>query len=284
MIENQEKIILQHGNISKEFDTSELTENEKILLDKLLFSQPEEHPADPAVRKLHDLLINEKDIPVKEWSQNISFPLRLIYVRFTNVIEDREEFNEAMQALFPGSHTFLWRSQKEGLLIQEADEEFEIEMESTSIVDTLAADFFTRPTIFIGSFIHAPENLKAHADWENHLFHEVTLAFPKKHVFHEQELTLYYLLSRFPDKTLSDVSRLIEPVADDTTLLESIRCYLECNMNTTSAAKKMYMHRNTMQYRVDKFIEKTAVDIKQFPNAVAVYLMLLAMPVLYKED
>ncbi|SDO29720.1 PucR family transcriptional regulator [Alkalicoccus daliensis] len=284
MLVNQNKIILQQGDTLKEFARDELTEDEQKIIEKLLQSPAEDHPADPAVRKLHDLLVNEKEIPINEWNQKITFPLRLIYVRFTKVIEDREGFTEAMEALFPGSHIFLWRSQKEGLLIQEADEEFEVEIESSSIVDTLAADFFTRPTIFIGSFIHDPARLKAHADWENHLFHEVTLAFPKKHLFHEQELTLYYLLSRFSDKTLSDVSRLIAPVASDTTLLESVRCYLECNMNTSLAAKKMYMHRNTMQYRVDKFIEKTAVDIKQFPNAVAVYLMLLAIPVLYKED
>lgn len=283
-MKEESKITIKYGTRTKEVSAQELTMEEFELFTKLLDHNQEEQPEDPAARKLHELLIHEKDVPLTEWSREITFPVRMIYVRFQQVLEDKENFSEAMQALFPGAHIFLWRSQKEGFLIQEADDEFEEELESASIVDTLAADFFTRPTIFIGSFVHKAAELKSHTDWENHLFQEATLAFPKKHLFHEQELTLYYLLSRISDKSLTDVSRLIQPVAEDTVLLESIRCYLECNMNTSLAAKKMYMHRNTMQYRVDKFIEKTSVDIKHFPNAVAVYLMLLAIPALYKED
>lgn len=284
MKEINNKIFVQYGSQSKEFSAEELTEEEHELLAKLFLHDVKDEHTNPAVKNLYELLINEKDIPAKDWSSSLTFPVRMIYVRVNRLIEDRDNFVEAMQALFPGSHIFLWRSQKEGFLIQEADDEFEMEIEYSSIVDTIAADFFTRPTIFIGSFVHNASELKAHTDWENHLFQEATLAFPKKHVFHEQELTLYYLLSRVSEKTINEVGRLIAPVAEDTVLLESIMCYLECNMNTSLAAKQMYMHRNTMQYRVDKFIEKTSVDIKQFPNAVAVYLMLLAIPSLYKED
>jgi DNA-binding PucR family transcriptional regulator len=35
------------------------------------------------------------------------------------------------------------------------------------------------------------------------------------------------------------------------------------------------MHRNSLQYRIDKFIEKTGIDIKHFKGAVAVYLAIL---------
>jgi DNA-binding PucR family transcriptional regulator len=46
-------------------------------------------------------------------------------------------------------------------------------------------------------------------------------------------------------------------------------------MNVSLAAKKLYLHRNTLQYRVDKFIEKTGIDIKHFGNAVSIYLALM---------
>ncbi|OLG03008.1 Fis-type helix-turn-helix domain protein [Bacillus paralicheniformis] len=36
----------------------------------------------------------------------------------------------------------------------------------------------------------------------------------------------------------------------------------------------MFIHRNSLQYRIDKFIERTAIDIRQFEEAAAVYLMM----------
>ncbi|MCD8511165.1 MAG: helix-turn-helix domain-containing protein [Bacillus sp. (in: Bacteria)] len=77
---------------------------------------------------------------------------------------------------------------------------------------------------------------------------------------------------------------MLTPVLDDRTLLDSVKVYLECNLNTSLAAKKLYMHRNTLQYRVDKFIEKTSIDIKRFPNAVAVYFMFSVLETSRKED
>ncbi|GAA3330198.1 hypothetical protein GCM10020331_081790 [Ectobacillus funiculus] len=63
---------------------------------------------------------------------------------------------------------------------------------------------------------------------------------------------------------------------DDQELLTTVRTYLECNLNVSFAAKKkQYMHRNSVQYRVDKFIERTGIDIKTFKGAVAVYMALL---------
>ena len=36
------------------------------------------------------------------------------------------------------------------------------------------------------------------------------------------------------------------------------------NMNLSTAAKNLYIHRNTLNYRIEKIIEKTDIDIKSF--------------------
>ncbi|MBY6268509.1 helix-turn-helix domain-containing protein, partial [Parageobacillus thermoglucosidasius] len=54
-----------------------------------------------------------------------------------------------------------------------------------------------------------------------------------------------------------------------------IKTFFQCDLNVSLAAKKLYMHRNSLQYRIDKFIEKTGMDIKHFQGAVAVYLAML---------
>ncbi len=49
--------------------------------------------------------------------------------------------------------------------------------------------------------------------------------------------------------------------------------FVENNFNASLAAKKMYMHRNTLNYRIDNFINKTEIDIKNFKSGMALYLL-----------
>ncbi|CAM3943806.1 PucR family transcriptional regulator [Alkalicoccus chagannorensis] len=276
-------ITLTYGRVTKQLDEAELTTEEQALLKRLVHEDdmPALHPAD---ENLRDYLIDEKEVPQSLWAASLTFPLRIISVKLTSPIDDEDGFAEAVQSFFPGGSTFLWRSRREGFLLQSHNEDVDQDDSPGAIIDTLAADFYQRPSIAVGTFVTKPANVKKQLDWETHVFREAAAAFPEKHVYTEQELTLYFMLSTLSEQTLKDIRVLLESVMDDTTLLESIRMYLECNMNVSMAAKKLFMHRNTMQYRVDKFIEKTSIDIKKFANATAVYLLLLAVPVLYRED
>lgn len=49
--------------------------------------------------------------------------------------------------------------------------------------------------------------------------------------------------------------------------------FIENNMNSSSTSKKIYMHRNTLNYRIDNFIESTKINVKTFKGANAVYLL-----------
>ena len=49
--------------------------------------------------------------------------------------------------------------------------------------------------------------------------------------------------------------------------------FIENNMNSSSTSKKLYMHRNTLNYRIDNFIEITKINVKTFKGANAIYLL-----------
>ena len=48
---------------------------------------------------------------------------------------------------------------------------------------------------------------------------------------------------------------------------------LDCNVSET--AKKLYIHRNTLLYRLDKFKQETGLDVRTFNNAVLVKIAML---------
>ena len=56
-------------------------------------------------------------------------------------------------------------------------------------------------------------------------------------------------------------------------VLHTIREFIENNMNSSKSAKKLFMHRNTLNYRIDNFIESTHINVKTFKGANAIYML-----------
>ncbi len=50
-------------------------------------------------------------------------------------------------------------------------------------------------------------------------------------------------------------------------LLLTATAFIESGLNATRASKKLYIHRNTFNYRLQKFIEWTSLDIRDYHHA-----------------
>nr|WP_285844935.1 helix-turn-helix domain-containing protein [Oceanobacillus profundus] len=57
-------------------------------------------------------------------------------------------------------------------------------------------------------------------------------------------------------------------------LAKTFMTYCEANMNTSKAAKKLFIHRNTLIYRLQKIEEITSLDTKSFEHCMLLYLGL----------
>lgn len=60
---------------------------------------------------------------------------------------------------------------------------------------------------------------------------------------------------------------------DSYTLL-TVKSYIEAGNSPSLASNRLYVHRNTVTYRIDRFISMTGVEIKSFPNAVYIYFLI----------
>ena len=61
---------------------------------------------------------------------------------------------------------------------------------------------------------------------------------------------------------------------NDPTTIEVLKCFLENNMNTSKTANSIYMHRNTLINKLDKFVQNTGYDIKKFNDAFIIYHLI----------
>ena len=92
------------------------------------------------------------------------------------------------------------------------------------------------------------------------------LAQDKKYgVFAVSLVILQYSLSK--DLVLyQELKKEFQSISKE--LLNTAVAYINCNMNACLASKSLYIHRNTFNYRLNKFIEQTQLDIRNYNNSI----------------
>ena len=58
-------------------------------------------------------------------------------------------------------------------------------------------------------------------------------------------------------------------------MIHTIEVFFENNLNLSEAARKLYIHRNTLVYRLEKVQRATGFDLREFDDAVTFKLMML---------
>lgn len=83
------------------------------------------------------------------------------------------------------------------------------------------------------------------------------------------------LLEEYINVDVFDYKKIIlKDYIKDSEIENIILTFLECDMNTLKTSKKLYMHRNTLINKLDKFYEKTGFDLRNFKDAYIIYTLI----------
>ncbi|MDR0975748.1 MAG: helix-turn-helix domain-containing protein [Christensenellaceae bacterium] len=58
----------------------------------------------------------------------------------------------------------------------------------------------------------------------------------------------------------------------------TVEVFLHNNLNINAAAKELYMHRNTLIYRLEKIKTSTGLDLKKFCDAFVFHVLMFRKP------
>lgn len=91
--------------------------------------------------------------------------------------------------------------------------------------------------------------------------------------------TLLEDLSRSPD--LSPFRKLVLPLVDydhrrGSDLVRTLRVYFDTGANASETADRLFLHRNSLLYRLERIQELTGLDLKRPDARLALQLGLLA--------
>ncbi|PWU66776.1 MULTISPECIES: PucR family transcriptional regulator [Gracilibacillus] len=252
---------------------SDLSDREKELLEILLTPYfANEPPTNAREKKWMDVLFHH-EIP-RTLMEDSFEKYYFVYFSFSDDTVDPEAFREAIYGLFPVQIPILWENNHEGILIIEGEQTTDEDISYSEIIEVLTTDFYMNIQLFIGPTLYHITEAAKYYQWLKKCY-KLTKSQNREVMYYIKAIP-YLVMQHLSDEEKHLLYHsILHTVIEEEELLKTIQVFLESNSNTTLAAKKMFMHRNSLQYRVDKFIEKTGIDVKKFDGALAVYLCLI---------
>ena len=62
-------------------------------------------------------------------------------------------------------------------------------------------------------------------------------------------------------------------IFEDQSMMQTVEAYLDSGMNISETARGLYMHRNTLMYRLNNIRKHTGLDLSKFGDAVTFKLL-----------
>ncbi|MBS7275727.1 MAG: helix-turn-helix domain-containing protein [Eubacteriales bacterium] len=147
-----------------------------------------------------------------------------------------------------------------------------IEKIAQSISDTFGTEFYTKVSIGIGTAVESIKDL-ARSYKEAQVAIEVGKVFDtEKNIVSYENLGIGRLIYQLPttlcEMFLSEVFKKGSIETLDRETLLTIQCFFENNLNVSETSRKLFVHRNTLVYRLEKVRKLTGLDLREFDHAI----------------
>ena len=166
--------------------------------------------------------------------------------------------------------------------------EGELEKMAAHIEDTLRSELFIKAVIGIGT---VSDHLRELAD----SYKEAQTAIEVGKVFETEKTILNYenlgigrLIYQLPTTLceifLSEVFKKSTIDSLDQETLFTINKFFENNLNVSETSRKLFVHRNTLVYRLEKIKKLTGLDLRQFDHAIVFKVALMVRQYLSSRE
>jgi carbohydrate diacid regulator len=155
----------------------------------------------------------------------------------------------------------------------------EIEKLAVNISDTLSTEFYTKVAIGISTVVDNIKDL-AKAYQEAQVALEVGKVFEtEKNIISYENLGIGRLIYQLPttlcEMFLQEVFKKGRLESLDRETLMTIQCFFENNLNVSETSRKLFVHRNTLVYRLEKIRKLTGLDLREFEHAITFKVALM---------
>ena len=191
---------------------------------------------------------------------------------------------DIVQNLFPAKSKYfdINNNQVEIALVKEIKPDTEsrdLEKLASSISDTLSSEFYTHCVVGIGTTVTGIKDL-ARSFKEAQSALEVAKVFDTDRTIVSYDYLgiarlIYQLPTSLCEMFLKEVFKRGSIESLDQETLFTIKRFFENNLNVSETSRKLFVHRNTLVYRLEKIKKLTGLDLREFEDAIVFKVALM---------
>lgn len=217
----------------------------------------------------------KKAIQKDQWESNFLDG----YYRFVAFTFDKKQmtptqFKRAICELFDQDIPILWKNESEGMIIEKQNLNNDI-TSYEEIIDVLMSDLYVNLKFLVGPFRNNEQQIKLNYEYIQ-IGAEIAFQSIDKNVISFADTIPYLMVHQKHSLELQCLDQFIfQGVEKDDDTFQMIVALINCNLNISEAAKELHLHRNSLQYRLEKLYKNTGLDIKNFRHAMTAYLIFI---------
>lgn len=227
----------------------------------------------------------------KELRFDLNAPRGVFLVRQVDKVDSATI--EVLQGLFPDRQKdFIFSvSDTDVVLIKElspSTESKDLGRIAAQINGTLSSELFLKSVIGVGSIAKHLREL-AERYKEAQVAIEVGKVFDDgKNVIHYDNLGIGRIIYQLPttlcEMFLSEVFKKSPIDSLDQETLYTINKFFENNLNVSETSRKLFVHRNTLVYRLEKIKKLSGLDLREFDDAIVFKVALMVKKYLNSQN
>jgi carbohydrate diacid regulator len=208
---------------------------------------------------------------------------RVVYLVETAVDSDMNAL-EILRGLFPDRQKdFITAVDETSIILvkelTERDDTDDIEQIALTVTDTLSTEAMTGVSVAIGSPITDLKNVSSS-------FKEARLAQDVRKIFEMEKAVVNYerlgigrLIYQLPSPLcrifVNEMLQGFSMEDIDEELFVTVQKFFENDLNVSKTAHDLFIHRNTLVYRLDKIQKLTRLDLRKFTDAITFKITLM---------
>lgn len=285
-----EYIVMINGEDEEAYRIGKIT---AFQIQNLLVAYKERFDGDNFIKNL--LLDNLLLVDIYSRAKKLRIENNVPRVVFLIETEIDKEFNvvEIVRSIFPTKQKdFVTAVDEKSIILvkelKEKDSKEEIDQISKQIYDTLSAEAMTSVYVAIGTVVNDLKNVSASYK-EAKMALEVGKIFEEnKKIVNYEQLGIGRLIYQLPAPLckmfINEVLHGLSMDQFDEETLTTVNKFFENNLNVSETSRQLYIHRNTLVYRLDKLQKMTGLDLRNFDDAIIFKIMLMVSKYMHYRE
>lgn len=278
-----EYVICTRGESNDAYKIGKIT---SFQIQNLLIAYKERFDKDNFIKNLllDNLLL--VDIYNRAKKLHIEMDVRRVAVIIETKMEKDINALEVVRSIFPSkTQDFITAvDEKNIILIKELgdkDDTNEIEKIAEMILDTLNMEAMSSCYVSFGTVIQDIKDVSRSYKEAKMALEVGKIFYPDHNIMGYDRLGIGRLIYQLPvplcKMFISEIFKYRSPDDFDDETLETINKFFENSLNVSETSRQLYIHRNTLVYRLDKLQKNTGLDLRVFDDAITFKIALMVV-------